>query len=237
MTAPILVALDVATADEAVALARNVESHVAGFKVGLELMMGSGPGIIDTLADLGKPVFADAKLHDIPNTVRNAARRLGEHGARWVTVHASGGETMMAAAVEGLEEGSGDRDAGVLAVTVLTSLTDADLHRCGIDASTEDQASRLAALADAAGTEGVVCSPHEIEMIRDRAPRLVTVVPGIRPAGSDPDDQARIATPEEAIGRGATYLVIGRAITAASDPGIAARQIAASIVDRGPTAG
>lgn len=237
MIAPILVALDVSTADEALALAREVEPHVAGFKVGLELMMGSGPGVIETLADLGKPVFADAKLHDIPNTVRNAARRLGEHGARWVTVHASGGEAMMAAAVEGLDAGSGSRDSGVLAVTVLTSLTEEDLRRGGVGASTEEQAIRLATLADTAGVEGVVCSPHEIELIRDHTPRLVTVVPGIRPAGSDAHDQARIATPEEAIERGARYLVIGRAITAASDPGIAAREIASSIVDRGPTAG
>lgn len=237
MIAPILVALDVPSADEALTLARRVEPHIAGFKVGLELMMGSGPGVIDTLADLGKPVFADAKLHDIPNTVHKAARRLGEHGARWVTVHASGGEAMMGAAVEGLDAGSGARDSGVLAVTVLTSLTAADLRRSGVGASTEEQAIRLATMADTTGVEGAVCSPHEIELIRDHAPRLVTVVPGIRPAGSDPHDQARIATPEEAIGRGATYLVIGRAITAAPDPRIAARQIASSIVDRGPAAG
>lgn len=237
MTSPILVALDVPTVDEALTLARTVESHVAGFKVGLELMMGSGPGIIETLAHLGKPVFADAKLHDIPNTVRNAARRLGEHGARWVTVHASGGEAMMSAAVQGLSEGSGARECGVLAVTVLTSLTDADLRRGGIDSPAQAQAIRLATMADEAGVEGVVCSPHEIELIRDRAPRLMTVVPGIRPAGSDRHDQARIATPEEAIQKGATFLVIGRAITAASDPRIAAREIASSIVDRGLTAG
>ena len=237
MIAPILVALDVPTADEALALAQEVEPHVAGFKVGLELMMGSGPGVIGSLADLGKPVFADAKLHDIPNTVRNAARRLGEHGARWVTVHASGGEAMMTAAVEGLDAGAGARASGVLAVTVLTSLSDHDLRRIGFDHSTEEQVIKLALMADSAGVEGAVCSPHEIELIRDRAPRLVTVVPGIRPSGSDAHDQARVATPEEAIRRGATYLVIGRAITAAPDPGVAAAEIASSIVDRGATAG
>ena len=143
----------------------------------------------------------------------------------------------MTAAVEGLDAGAGARASGVLAVTVLTSLSDHDLRRIGFDHSTQEQVIRLATMAESAGVEGAVCSPHEIELIHDRAPRLVTVVPGIRPSGSDPHDQARIATPEEAIRRGATYLVIGRAITAAPDPGVAAAEIASSIVDRGPTAG
>lgn len=232
---PILVALDTPTAHRAVELGSALAPHVAGFKVGLELLMGPGPGLIAELARLDRPIFVDAKLHDIPNTVAAAARQLGEAGARWVTVHAAGGRRMMEAAVSGLAEGAGDATAGILAVTVLTSL--ADLTEIGIHDAVGGQVDRMARLAAAAGVEGVVCSPLEIETCTTAAPGLVTVVPGIRLGGSEHHDQARVATPEEAIEAGADYLVIGRAITMAADPAGAAAAIGESILERRGPAG
>ena len=232
---PILVALDTPTADRALELGSALAPHVAGFKVGLELLMGPGPGLIGELGRLDRPIFVDAKLHDIPNTVAAAARQLGEAGARWVTVHAAGGRRMMEAAVSGLAEGAGDKDSGILAVTVLTSL--ADLAEIGIHDAVAGQVDRMARLAAAAGVEGIVCSPLEIETCTTAAPGLTTVVPGIRPGGSEPHDQARVATPEEAIEAGADYLVIGRAITMAADPAGAAAAIGESILERRGPAG
>ena len=235
MTAPILVALDTPTAGEAIRLAELLVDDVAGFKIGLELLMGPGATLITEIGALGKPIFADAKLHDIPNTVRGAARQLGAAGARWVTVHASGGTEMMRAAVHGLEEGSDDNEAGILAVTVLTSLD--DLLPIGVPTSPAAHVLRLAGLAAVAGVEGVVCSPLEVSAVVRAAPGLLTVVPGIRPAGSDSNDQLRVATPAEAIADGADYLVIGRAITASRDPLAAVAAISTSIPERQPRRG
>ena len=221
----ILVALDVSTAEEAVRLAKVLGPHVGGFKVGLELLMGPGPALIAGLAALGKPVLADAKLHDIPTTVGRAARQLGRLGARWVTVHAAGGTRILSSAVEGLEEGSGGRPAGILAVTVLTSMTALDLAEVGVAGSPGRQTARLARLAASTGCEGVVCSPEELGVIAQVAPELLKVTPGVRPAGAKIDDQRRTATPAEAVRRGADYLVIGRPILRALDPGAAARAI------------
>lgn len=232
-SAPILVALDAATAETATAMGRRVSPHVAGFKVGLELLMGPGPSVISDIRALGKPVFVDAKLHDIPNTVLGAARQLGGAGARWVTVHASGGRAMIEAAVEGLTARASE-PAGILAVTVLTSIDTATLSSVGVEGGTGHQVALLAGLAEAAGAEGAVCSPLEIRDVNRAAPHLITVVPGVRPVGSDSQDQARTATPEAAIAAGASYLVIGRAITGADDPAEAAARIAASIVDPAP---
>jgi len=220
---PILVALDVGTAEEAVRLAKALAPYAGGFKVGLELLMGPGPAVVAALAALGKPVFADAKLHDIPTTVARAARQLGRLGARWVTVHAAGGSRMLRAAVMGLEEGAGGRPAGVLAVTVLTSMSADDLAEGGVSGTPGRQTARLAKLAGSAGCEGVVCSPEEIGVIAQVAPDLLKVTPGIRPPGTSTDDQRRIASPAEAIKRGADYLVIGRPILQAPDPGAAIR--------------
>lgn len=225
---PVLVALDLPTAERAVRMAQALLPHVGGFKVGLELLMGPGPATIGAIAQLGKPVFADAKLHDIPNTVEAAAEALGRMGARWVTVHASGGETQLRAAAAGLHRGAGERPVGVLAVTVLTSLDDADLARVGVQSTAGKQTSRLAKLAAAAGVEGVICSPKELGVVESVAPDLVKVTPGIRPTPSV-DDQKRVTTPEAALARGADYLVIGRPITRAEDPAAAAAAIAASI--------
>ena len=184
----------------------------------LELLMGPGPALIGELRELGRPIFVDAKLHDIPNTVAAAARQLGSAGARWVTVHTSGGRAMMEAAVEGLAGGAGDQPSGILGVTVLTSLS--------------DQVGRLARLAASAGVEGVVCSTREIRVCAEAAPDLIRVVPGIRPSGVAHDDQARVATPQTAISEGADFLVIGRPITRAPDPAAAAAEIAETILER-----
>lgn len=227
---PVLVALDVATAEEAVRLAKALTPHVGGFKVGLELLMGPGPAVVAAVAALGKPVFADAKLHDIPSTVEKAAGQLARLGARWVTVHASGGSRMIAAAATGLQEGAAGREAGLLAVTVLTSMAAADLAETGVGGSPGKQTARLAKLASVSQCEGVVCAPSELGVISQVAPELLKVTPGIRPVGAAPDDQRRTATPEEAIERGADYLVIGRPIVRAADPVAAARAIAASLV-------
>jgi orotidine-5'-phosphate decarboxylase len=223
----VIVALDLRTAEEAVRLARALADYVAGFKVGLGLLYGPGPGLVGTLARIG-PVFADAKLHDIPSQVKAAARRLGEYGARWVTAHAAGGAAMLAAAGEGLAAGSGGRESGVLAVTVLTSIDSAEAGAL-FGRSPGELTARLAKRAAAAGVEGVVCSPKELGVVAEVAPSLRRVTPGIRPEGSPVDDQRRTATPAEARARGADLLVVGRPITGASDPVKAAQRLHESL--------
>lgn len=230
MNSPILVALDVDSAEEAVRLAVTLGPVVGGYKIGLELLLGPGPATIGALARLGKPVFVDAKLHDIPNTVHKAARQIGRAGARWLTVHASGGAAQLEAAAEGLAAGAGAGESGVLAVTVLTSLEESDLAQVGITGSPGRQSARLAKLAAAHGAEGVICSVKELGVIADVAPGLLRVTPGIRPIGVGSDDQKRVATPHEAVSRGADWLVIGRAITRAEDPRAAAESINQSLL-------
>lgn len=224
VNARIIVALDLPTSVAAMAMATQVGPHVAGFKIGLGLLHGPGPKLIEDLTDLGKPVFADAKLHDIPSQVAAAARNLGDHGARWVTVHAGGGADMMAAAVAGLAETS--PHSGVLAVTVLTSLEAGSLADVGIDATPQHLVARMAKSAAAAGCEGIVSSPNELSVVAASAPGLLRVTPGIR-QGESNDDQARVATPAAAIAAGADLLVVGRPITQAPDPVAAAAEIAA----------
>jgi orotidine-5'-phosphate decarboxylase len=231
---PIIVALDLPSAEDAIRMAQSLAGHVGGFKIGLGLLHGPGPATITALAELGLPVFADAKLHDIPSQVEAAAERLGHWGARWVTVHLSGGPAMVEAAVGGLERGSGG-SAGILGVSVLTSLDAPALSAVGISATPGKLVSRMARVADAAGCEGLVCSPRELGIVGDVAPGLVRVTPGIRPSTSARgDDQARTATPEAAIRHGATWLVIGRPITRAADPVTAAADIAETIASAAP---
>ena len=225
---PIIVALDLPTAEQAVDIAQRVSPHVGAFKIGLGLLHGPGPATIDALVRIGRPVFADAKLHDIPSQVRAAAERLGNHGARWVTAHVSGGIDMLQAAVEGLEVGAGGASAGVLGVSVLTSLAKQDLERVGIQRSPGQLVGKMAKVAAAAGCEGLVCSPQELNVVAQAAPGLLRVTPGIRPTDVD-DDQARTATPSDAIEKGASLLVIGRPITQAADPAAAAAAILADI--------
>lgn len=223
---PILLALDMADASAARDLARSVRPYVGGFKVGLELIMAQGPTIVSEVARLGLPVFADVKLHDIPNTVYGAARQIGMHGARWITVHSSGGQDMIEAAVEGLSEVG---DGGVLAVTVLTSLDREDLLEIGVGADVADETLILADLAARSGAEGVVCSPLELESLARSQPDLLKVTPGIRPPGSASGDQKRTADPAAALAAGADLLVVGRAITGQSDPARAAGELARSL--------
>ncbi len=222
----IVVALDYPDADEARAMAERLLGDVAGFKVGLELVSGSGPEAITTVAALGKPVFADLKLHDIPNTVRGAAERIVAAGARWVTVHAAGGREMMEAAVAGMG------GTGVLAVTVLTSFAEHDLESIGVRSGIENQVIGLAELAVEAGVEGLVCAPRDVAAIRAKGIASTIFTPGIRLEGSTGnDDQKRVGTPVAAMTAGADYLVIGRPITKAPDPVSALREITASLAE------
>ncbi len=237
MSNPIIVALDVPTAEGAVRLARQVQPYVGGFKLGLELLMGPGPAVIGVFEQLGLPVFADAKLHDIPTTVERAAAALGAMGARWITAHAGGGRVMLEAANRGLQEGAAGRPAGVLAVTVLTRLAGAELADTGVQGTVGRQVGRLARLAAAAGCEGVVCSPGELGTVAEVAGGLLRVTPGIRPAGSDPVDQQRVATAAEALGHGADLLVVGRPITRASRPDQAAARMLEEISHLLPAGG
>lgn len=229
---PVAVALDVSTGEEAVRLARSVAPHVGAFKIGLELLSGPGPVLVSALAELGKPVFCDAKLHDIPNTVARAAANLARAGARWITIHAAGGPAMIDAAVRGAAAGSSG--TGILAVTVLTSLSASELALAGMGDSVGKQVSRMARLARDGGAEGVVCGVRELGDVAQVSPELLRVTPGIRPEGSESHDQARVATPRAALDRGANLLVIGRPITAAADPAAAAEAIARSIVESDP---
>jgi len=226
---PIIVALDVPDAEQAVLLAEQVSPHVGAFKVGLGLLHGSGPSVIGELARMG-PVMVDAKLHDIPTQVAAAARRLGEHGARWITAHATGGVAMLEAAADGLAAGSAGREAGVLAVTLLTSIGDSAAGDIFENTPAEITA-RLAALAAAAGVEGIVCSPLELAIAVEAAPGLLRVTPGIRLDGVAAEDQHRTAGPREALDLGADLLVVGRAIVGADDPARAAERLRAVVCD------
>jgi orotidine-5'-phosphate decarboxylase len=231
---PIAVALDVPTLDEAVELAAELRGLVAVCKVGLELFSSHGPEGVARIAEHA-PVFLDLKLHDIPTTVRRAARVLGGLGVAMTTVHASGGARMVAAAVEGLAAGHERAGLGgpsplVLAVTVLTSMGDDDLATVNAPGAAT-QVPTLARLAVGAGAPGLVCAPTDVTVVREAVGTDVTlVVPGVRPAGSAGDDQRRVATPAEALASGADLLVIGRPITRAADPAAAARAIGGQLV-------
>jgi len=210
---PVLIALDSPDLEAAEHLARRLAPHAGGFKVGLELMMSEGVEAVSRISALGLPVFADAKLHDIPNTAAAAARVLRGRGARWVTAHATGGRAMLEAVVEAL----GDR-GGLLAVTVLTSLADADLAGVGVAGPLDAQVRRLSVLADEAGAEGMVCAVAEVQVVKAVSDQLLAVTPGIRFDPSRAQDQRRVATPGEALAAGADLIVVGRAVTKAADP-------------------
>lgn len=225
MSPQVLVALDLPTLDDALAVARVVAPHVAGFKVGYELLHGSEPHSVERVCEIGLPVFADAKLHDIPASVGSGARQLGRRGARWVTIHAQGGAAMISAAVEGLAEGSGGV-GGVLGVSVLTSIGAEDLQALGIEESMPDRVSRLVRLAASGGAEGIVCAVAEVSSVKETAPAMTTFTPGIRPPGLAGDDQRRVATPASARLAGVDFIVVGRPITRSADPAGAAARIA-----------
>jgi orotidine-5'-phosphate decarboxylase len=225
---PIYVALDTTDLDYARQLAERVRGHVGGLKLGLEFFCAHGPEGVRAFQDMGLPLFLDLKFHDIPNTVAGAARAAACLGVGMINVHAGGGGAMMKAAAEAAR---GVNPAiKVIAVTVLTSLSDSDLAGVGVPASAGEQVLRLAQLTKASGLDGVVCSAHEIAPLRAAlGPDFLLVVPGIRPKGSELGDQHRVMGPAEAHKAGANILVIGRPITAAPDPGKAARDIAQSL--------
>jgi len=217
----IIIALDVGTKREALALAEALkEARV--FKIGLELFTAEGPALLEEAVRMGKRPFLDLKYHDIPNTVAGAVRSATRKGVHMLTLHTSGGIEMMAAAARAaLEESArtGKERPVLLGVTVLTSLKDEDLRRIGFAHAVADQVLRLAVLAKDSGLDGIVCSPHEIESIkRECGGDFLVVTPGIRPAWAAAQDQKRIMTPAEAISKGADYLVIGRPITGAPSP-------------------
>lgn len=226
----IIVALDVPNLSAGEELVRRLLPHVGMFKVGLELYTAAGPAAIHMIKEHGGKVFADLKLHDIPNTVAGAARALVRLGVDMLNVHAAGGRKMLCTAAAAVREEAtalGRPAPLLIAVTVLTSLDgDALRNEVGIEREVEDQVVRWARLTQEAGLDGVVASPREIQAIRRACgPDFLIVTPGVRPAGADPGDQSRIMTPREALRQGASYLVIGRPITAAPDPAAAARAI------------
>jgi len=228
MRNPIIVALDVPDTGAALHLARQLAPAVGAFKIGKELFVSAGPDIVRAVRDEGGAVFLDLKFHDIPSTVARAVAAAARLDVAMLTIHASGGRDMMAAAEAAAQEM--DNPPLVLGVTVLTSMDGNDLSEIGLAEDPAAQVERLAQLAAEAGLRGLVCSPREISTLRKVLPQEVQLVtPGIRPKGSDADDQKRTLTPAEAITAGADWLVIGRPITAAKDPRAAAEEILESL--------
>jgi len=224
----LIVALDVSSAVEALKIVRALSPSISIYKVGNQLFTGEGPAIVRELVRSGKKIFLDLKFHDIPNTVANGVRSAAEMGVSMLTVHAAGGPAMLRGAVEAAREAR--NPPMILAVTVLTSLSDADLRDIGVPKRTRDHALVLATLAQSSGCDGVVASPQEARLIRQNlGAGFAIVTPGIRPAGSVKGDQARVNTPAEAIAAGADYLVVGRPITEAADLNRAAEEITGEI--------
>ncbi|MDS1029627.1 orotidine-5'-phosphate decarboxylase [Bacillota bacterium LX-D] len=218
----LIVALDVDTLQEVETLVKMLGPHVGMFKVGLQLYTSLGPQVLKTIHELGGKIFADLKLHDIPNTVAQASRVLTSFGVQMLNVHASGGLKMMTAAAQAVEEEAakkGIKKPLLIAVTVLTSLGQEDLAEVGLPESPENTVVRWAKLAQQAGLDGVVASPQETSLIQSACgAEFLTITPGVRPLGAEAGDQKRITTPKEAIKAGSSYLVIGRPITKSKNP-------------------
>jgi orotidine-5'-phosphate decarboxylase len=221
---PIFVALDTQDVHRAVAIARDVSEVATGVKLGLEFFYANGEEGVLRISEHGTRVFLDLKLHDIPNTVEKAVRALAHLQPAILTVHATGGKAMMAAA-----KAAAPPETKVVGVTVLTSLDQDDLASVGVRSSPATQVERLAALAREAGLDGIVCSGAEVAAARTAWPEGFFVVPGVRPAGFDVGDQKRVVTPAQALSDGASVLVVGRPITAAVNPRRAIMDIAASL--------
>jgi orotidine-5'-phosphate decarboxylase len=224
----LIVALDVSSAAAAQKIVAAVGDSASCYKVGMQLYTSEGPKVVRDLVASGRRVFLDLKYHDIPNTVAAAVREAASLGVSMLTIHASGGGKMMRAATEAAR--NQNTALTVLAVTVLTSFGDVDLDELGLHGCVQDQVLRLSALALAHGCQGVVASAREATALRHELKGdFAIVTPGVRPAGAEPGDQARVATPAEAIAAGATHIVVGRPITAAADPASEARAILSQI--------
>ena len=216
--AELIVVLDVDKAEDALALVEKCEG-CTWFKIGMQLFARCGPGIVSEIQDRGKKVMLDLKFHDIPNTVRNASRAAADLGVGMFTLHASGGRRMIEAAREAVEE----TETQILAVTVLTSMSEETLRtELGIQEAPGEAVRRLASMAVGAGAHGIVCSPLEVELVRNAVgPETVLVTPGVRPEWSSRDDQQRVMTPGDAARAGADFVVVGRPILHHDDPAVA----------------
>ena len=223
----IIVALDVATADQALALVERLRLHISRFKVGLQLYTAAGPDVVREISKTNAKIFLDLKLHDIPNTVAGAVESAAKLGIDMLTVHLTGGEAMIRAAVD-----AAPKQLTILGVTVLTSQTEETLGAIGVTENVEEHVSRLAMLGVQCGIGGMVASPREASMLRNKIPAgLKIVTPGIRPALVASGDQKRTATPRAALEAGADFLVIGRPIVADPDPSAAVQRLIAEIED------
>lgn len=225
---PIICAVDMTDISAATNLAESVRGTVGAIKLGLEFFTANGTDGVAKISQAGSPLFLDLKFHDIPNTVAGAIRAMAGMNVFMITVHTAGGKAMMVAAAEAA------RDLPykplIVGVTVLTSLDKTDLEDIGVVNNISDQVTKLASLAQESGLDGVVCSPHEIEILRAKCgANFKLVVPGIRPHGSTLGDQKRVMTPKEALAKGADYLVIGRPITKSENPSLTARYIFESL--------
>ena len=224
----LIVALDVPGAAQARQIVHDLGETVFTYKVGKQLFVAEGPQLVHELVSSGRKVFLDLKFHDIPNTVAEAVRSAAELGVSMLTVHAAGGSKMLRAAAEAASQSQAK--PLILAVTVLTSLSDSDLQEVGVSGNVLSQVLRLGALARAAGCGGLVASAQEAgELRRELGEGFAIVTPGVRPSGADVGDQARVVSPRDAIAAGASHLVVGRPITQAKDPARAARDIVAEI--------
>jgi orotidine-5'-phosphate decarboxylase len=224
MSSPLYLAIDTPHLDAAQTLAQKVRHHVGGYKLGLEFFCANGHHGVHEIAKLGLPIFLDLKLHDIPNTVAKAVQALRPLEPAILTVHAAGGRAMLEEA-----KAAAGNHTRIVAVTVLTSLDGEDLADIGVGGTPHDQVERLAGLAHAAGCDGIVCSGQEVRAARKNWPGGFFVVPGVRPANGKLGDQKRIVTPQQAMNDGASILVVGRPISQAADPDLAARAIEATL--------
>jgi len=224
MSSPIYVALDTPDLERAKTIARRVRHHVGGIKLGLEFFMANGRQGVHEMADIGLPIFLDLKFHDIPNTVGKAVQALRPLEPAIITVHAAGGRAMLEDAKAAAPTGT-----KVVAVTMLTSLDASDLRSIGLSPDPHEQVVRLAELARSAGVDGIVCSGEEVKAAHEAWKDGFFVIPGIRPANGQMGDQKRAVTPRAALDAGASILVIGRPITQAADPDLAAREIEATL--------
>jgi len=220
----LIVALDVSSAAAARKIVAAVGESASTYKVGMQLYTAEGPQLVRDLVGSGRRVFLDLKYHDIPNTVASAVKEAAALGVNMLTVHAGGGSKMLCAAAEAARQANSQ--LVVLAVTVLTSLDEDELHSVGVPSGMEDQVLRLASLALSAGCKGIVSSAREAPALRrSLGAEFALVTPGVRPAGGDAQDQARVVTPAQAIAAGASHIVVGRPITGAVDPAAAAEAI------------